>query len=99
VENLKHNLRATYYQGTNNTAMVRELGDEPFGSLPGQIYMTTADSAWEFNLENSYKIYDNLTANFELGYIKFDWDESTWGTRDAYDDKMYKAGLYLTYSF
>ncbi len=100
VEKLSHNLRFTYYQGTNNKNMVKAGHiTSPTGNGYGNFYLTTSDRAWEFNLENSYQIYKNLSANFELGYVKLDLDEGVWGGRADQDDKMYKAGLYLTYSF
>ncbi len=100
VDNLSHNLRVTYYQGTNNAAMVRNGAvTSAVGTGHYDFYLTTSDCAWEINLENSYQIYKNLTASFELGYIKLDLDEDVWGSRSDFDDDMYKAAVYMTYKF
>jgi len=96
IENLTHSLRATYYQGTNNKAMAGGVGT--FVDNASNIYLTTRDRAWEFNFENSYQIYKNLTASFELGYIKLDLDGKVWSTSDL-DEKLYKAAVYMTYKF
>jgi len=98
VENLSHNLRLTYYQGTNNKAMAAVAG-APAGTGYGNFYLTTKDRAWEANFETTWQIYKNLSASFELGYIKLDLDEDIWGSRSDFDDKMYKAGIYMTYKF
>ena len=47
----------------------------------GDIYLTTLDYALEFNLVNSYKIYDNLTLFAEASYVALflDQSKSVWG--------------------
>ena len=78
-EDLSHVLRLVYYQGTNNTQMVRDkFIANPQDTIGSMTYMTTADKAVEFNFDSTYKIYDNLTMHVELGYIRMDQDKELW---------------------
>lgn len=106
IEALKHDLRFSYIQGTNNRAMadVYQLCTDPAtnGMVGSEgIYMTTSDKAWEIDFDTKYDIYKNLAMHVELSYIKLDFDEATWGNTYQYvtDDDAYKAGIYLTYKF
>ena len=66
-------------------------------------YLTTNDGLVEFNLVNSYKIYENLEMNLELDYVANFMDNSTWkkanggGSFDKQD--MWKAQVVFAYSF
>ena len=71
VEDLKHSFRVAYWGGTNSPAMAKYVKDA-YGwdnGTPEGPYLTTNDGLLEFNLVNSYQIYENLEANLELGYI------------------------------
>ena len=61
-------------------------------------YLTTKDHAFEINFDHKYKIYDNLTAVLELGAIKIDRDDNTWG-RDFQDEAAYKVAVAFEYRF
>ena len=63
------------------------------------LYLTTGDSAWEFDFDTKYEIYKNLAMHVELSYIKLNLDEVAWGHVRSDDEKAYKAGIYLTYDF
>ena len=109
VEDLKHTFRVAYWGGTNSPSMVKYMGsgvawDDTTASQDGP-YLTTNDGLLEFNLVNSWQIYENLEANLELGYIvnmmdKDTWDKSyiseqrNWSKQDAW-----KAQLIFAYSF
>ena len=109
VEDLKHTFRVAYWGGTNSPSMVKYMGsgvawDETTAAQDGP-YLTTNDGLLEFNLVNSWQIYENLEANLELGYIvnmmdKDTWDKSyiseqrNWSKQDAW-----KAQLIFAYSF
>ncbi len=99
VENLKHTVRVVYMRGTNDEDMAAEAIAASGG--PGQtdngMYMTEEDSAIEVNIDHFYKIYDNLDLIVEMGYIKADFDEDTWGDDDFSD--AWKLGFNLKYSF
>ena len=109
VEDLKHTFRVAYWGGTNSPSMVKYMGsgvawDETTAAQDGP-YLTTNDGLLEFNLVNSWQIYENLEANLELGYIvnmmdKDTWDKSyiseqrNWSKQDAW-----KAQLIFAYTF
>ena len=100
IQDLTHQLSVTYFQGTNNTnrvtgpatsaTFVNHKNDGPIG------YMTTADSAWSIDFMNSYKLYENLTANLLLSYLVTDFDEKVWG--QDYDN-IFRGTLNFTYEF
>ena len=45
---------------------------------------------------NSYKLYDNLTANLLLSYLVTDFDKDVWG--QDYDN-IFRGTLNFTYAF
>ena len=94
IEDLSHQLSVTYFQGTNNTERGANGGHaratNPFG------YMTTADSAWSIDFMNSYKLYENLTANLLLSYLVTDFDKDVWG--QDYDN-VFRGTMNFTYTF
>jgi len=110
VQDLKHNVRVAYYRGTNSHKGVKDARDNVGGTFAtpwvtnslvnDNIYLTTKDSAWEFNLDTYYDIYKNLQLGIELGYIKLSINEGTWG-RAVKDntENMYKVGVGLRYTF
>lgn len=110
VEDLKHTFRVAYYRGTNDADGVKKFRREGGAFTPwtgsqthgggAYLYMTDDDSAWEINLDTSYQIYKNLSVGLELGYIRLDIDDDTWGkaTENASED-MYKIGIGLRYTF
>ncbi len=94
IEDLTHMLSVTYFQGTNDDKSV-EVGKRKGNSGPVG-YMTTEDSAWSIDFMNSYKLYQNLTANLLLSYLVTDFDRDVWG-RDY--DNIFRSTLNFTYSF
>ena len=105
VEDLKHSFRVAYWGGTNSPAMAKYVSTS-YGwdnGTPEGPYLTTNDGLLEFNLVNSYQIYENLEANLELGYIVNMVDDDTW--KRSYRDDSYKkqdawkAQLIFAYSF
>ncbi len=107
VKDLSHTIRFAYYQGTNHEEMVPLMygldleGMEPFQE---NIYMSTADSAYEVNLDSTYNIYDNLQMVVELGYIHLDLDSrgKTYdglSTPNVANDDVWKAQVLFRYSF
>ena len=115
LEDLKHTFRAVYWGGTNSPAMAKYasrpwswgagmIEDTNFGDQ--ELYLTTNDGILEFNLVNSYQIYENLEVNLELGYLVNFIDQDTWkksvGGRmgEAYQKQdAYKAQLIFAYTF
>ena len=91
IEDLSHMLSVTYFQGTNDD---KSLGVQ---SASGPIgYMTTEDSAVSIDFLNSYKLYENLTANILLAYLITDFDKNVWG--QDYDN-IFRGTLNFTYAF
>ena len=108
VEDLKHTFRVAYWGGTNSPSMVKYMGsgvawDETTAAQDGP-YLTTNDGLLEFNLVNSWQIYENLEANLELGYIvnmmdKDTWDKSYVSERNWSKQDAWKAQLIFAYTF
>ena len=112
VEDLKHSFRVAYWGGTNSPSMAKYVNSSygwqnfnnalNFGEKDGP-YLTTNDGLLEFNLVNSYQIYENLEANLELGYIVNMMDDDTWKRsyrNDSYKKQdAWKAQLIFAYSF
>ena len=114
LEDLKHTFRAVYWGGTNSPTMAKYAvspwswgsGTEGGGVGDAEHYLTTHDGILEFNLVNSYQIYENLEVNLELGYMINFIDQDTWkrsnGGRmgEAYEKQdAYKAQLIFAYTF
>ena len=107
VENLNHTFRVAYWGGTNSPSMVKYMNSS-YAWNSGAYnqdgpYLTTNDGLLEFNLVNSYQIYENLEANLELGYIVNMVDDDTWKRSyrtDSYKKQdAWKAQLIFAYSF
>ena len=88
LEGLKHTFRINFMGGTNSTEMAKYiLGKKTVPGGVGQIvtdfnngaehglYLTTADTALEFGLTNTYKIYDNLTFMVDAAYVALFMDD------------------------
>ena len=102
MEDLTHIFRVGFIKGTNNTEMARHGGAyiSSADDAGRQLYMTTADKAWEVNFDTQYKIYQDLTLGVELGYINLDLDENVWGTEaDKYRDNNFRGSVTLKYAF
>lgn len=101
VEDLSHILRVVYYQGTNNTEMVRnKMLNNPQETQYSMIYLTTADKAVEVNLDTEYKLYEALSLFLELGYIHLDVDEDLWrGVGYEANKNNFKGALSARYVF
>ena len=108
LEDLKHTFRVAYWGGTNSPSMVKYMGsavawDDTTEAQDGP-YLTTNDGLLEFNLVNSWQIYENLEANLELGYIinmmdKDTWDKSYVSNRNWSKQDAWKAQLIFAYTF
>lgn len=102
LEDLTHTVRVAYWGGTNSPAMTKYLAATAFTAGEG-VYLTTNDGLVEINVDSSYKIYDNLEAAVELGYIVNAVDKGTWnrGFKQSSFTKgdAYKAALIFSYAF
>ena len=107
MEDLKHTFRVAYWGGTNSPSMVKYMNnswDWENGNGVSGPYLTTNDGLLEFNLVNTYQIYENLQLNLELGYVVNMMDKSTW-KHGSYNnvsyaqEDMWKAQLVFAYTF
>ena len=96
LEDLSHKFTVTLFKGTNH--------DTAFASSEAPFqYMTYSDTAVEFDLASTYKIYKNLTANLELAYVIADFDKDDHatfaGNNKDWDENGWSAMLSLAYQF
>lgn len=108
IDNLSTTFRAVYWGGTNSPSMAKYMQNS-YSWYDGwwsnsNPYLTTNDGLLEFNLVNSYQMYENLQCQLELGYIANYMDNDTWkkaGSRDSSFSKQdaWKAQLVFRYSF
>ena len=100
IEDLKHDLRFTWWKGTNDRDMAAYAGaiGAP-GPNVDNYYLTEKDSAWMVSLDTTYKIYKNLTAQLQLAYLKTDFDSNVWGSTSHLDEHMYQAAVVMQYKF
>ena len=113
LEDLKHTFRVAYWGGTNDCDMVKyfQFSDGWYsGSNQNNYegpYLVRGDGLVEFNLDNTYKIYENLTMNFDLGYIVNFIDRDNWKRGGSWaiannnfsKHDAWKAQLTFNYSF
>ena len=101
MEDLTHIFRVGFIKGTNNTEMARQGIASPTGTSGRELYLTTADKAWEVNFDTQYKIYKDLTLAVEIGYINLDLDKGVWGkgTVDSYRENNVRGAVTLQYTF
>ncbi len=101
MEDLTHVFRVGFVKGTNNTEIARMGLTSPTGKSGRELYLTTADKAWEVNFDTQYKIYKDLTLAVEIGYINLDLDKDVWskGTVDSYRENNVRGAVTLQYVF
>lgn len=89
MEDLSHVFRIVYMQGTNDADVIKDTAGAAafFSPKTNEVFLTDEDSAIEVNFDTTYKIYENLSLVVEMGWIKLDMDEDTWGTDDFSDAK------------
>ncbi|HBR06237.1 MAG TPA: hypothetical protein DD766_03995 [Desulfovibrio sp.] len=95
LDKLSHDFTAFYAQGTNDKAVAGWVSDSDFIAY-GQT-LTEEDSIVEFSLNNSYKLYDELTFMANISYDINDYDKDLWGQNKT--DDSFKLSTGLLYSF
>ena len=111
LEDLTHTFRVAYWGGTNSPEMAKYANDPTAWNNQGDyaisdgLYLTRNDGLLEFNLINSYQMYENFEINLELGYMVNFFDQDTWkkaghDTYSAYEKQdAWKAQLIFAYTF
>lgn len=111
IDNISHTFRIAYWNGTNSPSMTKYMRGTWDGAHSkgwdqideSVVYLTTKDWLLEFNLDTSWKIYENLEAMAELGYIVNGIDRNQWrkygNGGDWQKADAYKAGVIFKYSF
>ncbi|MBQ9536746.1 MAG: outer membrane homotrimeric porin [Desulfovibrionaceae bacterium] len=95
MEDLRHTLRIAYWGGTNDPGMVKYFqGPNAFDNANGYEgpYLTKNDGLIEINVDNSYKIYENLELGLDLGYIVNCMDQGTWQHSRAWQGENVQRG-------
>lgn len=110
IESLTHTLRVAYWGGTNSPSMTKYMTSASGVHSKGWdqiddsvMYLTTKDHLVEFNLDSTWKIYDNLEATVELAYIINGIDRDQWakyGNGASWQKAdAWKAGVIVCYQF
>lgn len=91
LDGMTNDVRLLWYKGTCDVAQ---------GENYSGLGFSDEDTAWEFNFDTEYQLYENLSAGFEIGYISVDYDDNA-GARatDAAPDAASKLLFFLDYSF
>ena len=91
IDGLTHDFSVTYFAGTNNK------NNGSYGE--GYDYLTSEDSAVEFNLLSSHEMYKNLTVALELAYVIEDFDTSASRGRSGKFENDWRTALLFQYGF
>ncbi len=98
IEKLSHTVTGMYVQGTNDKATAGwTIGATGWDFVSYGHTLTEEDHIIEFDLNNSYQLYDELALSLDLGYIVNGYDKDTWGNVDREDAIKLSTGL--SYSF
>lgn len=109
IDKVTHILRVAYWRGTNSTSMVKYADSRSawsYGGGKAGMYLTSADSLVEFNLDTYWQVYDNLKIGLELGYVSNNIDHATWqssersylGSSVSMQD-IWRGTVYIGYTF
>ncbi|ACV69167.1 outer membrane homotrimeric porin [Desulfohalobium retbaense] len=91
IEKLSHDLTIGYVAGTS---------DKEAADFYGDSFMTEEDSMWTVEFDNSYQVYENLSAGLFFAYTKADYDEDLGDRGDDFADDAYTTmEASLSYSF
>jgi hypothetical protein len=87
IDKVTHELSAAYYEGTNKA------------SEANAALFTDKDKAWEVNFNTQYRMYENLAAILELGYMKADLKKDEELRPTEKDDAAWKAAAGFRFRF
>lgn len=95
VDDLTSAFRVAYIRGTNDDEITKNWARS--GKSISPWYLAKNDSAWEFNLDNEYKLFKELGLWLELGYIVLDRNSENRTSSYVNNDVRIFTGFY--YSF
>ena len=100
IEKLSHTFTVMYIQGTNDKDSAGATNAATGLSLVnyGQS-LTEEDYVVEIDLNTKYKLYEELSLTFDLGYLYNGYDKDTWGTAANDREDAYKLSTGLLYEF
>lgn len=106
MDKLSHDFMFMYAQGTNSADLLTDPNmraaawayggaGQGTGIAPGH-FLTTKDNFFEIDLNTKYKLYDELTAILELGFINMNckkdlWNDYLYGVGTADSLRTFKA--------
>lgn len=85
IDKLTSAFRVLYMRGTNDDDILKAY--RKTGKNVSPWYLGTSDSAWEFNFDHEYKLYENLGFWVQLGYIILDRDHDNEPLNSKYQSK------------
>ncbi len=101
-----HTVNLMYAKGTNDHNSIMASRRAAGVAAGYGVVLTDKDSLFEVDLQNKYKIYDELSLQLDLGYINANFDKDTWrtvnanyGNNDLLNSNAYRIAMGLTYSF
>jgi hypothetical protein len=105
IDKLRHGASVTWVGGTNHkNSIVTTATPGPNNHLRPGTYLTAKDSLIELNLNNTYEIYQNLSAVLNFAYIIENFDGDNWGRAyglngEARFSDVFRTGLSFVYNF
>ena len=89
LEGLTHTARAVVQGGTNKSSMISYMESKAAWNQGGinNPYLTTRDCLLEFNLDSTYRMYENFAVHLDLGYVFNLVDSSAWNRPWMDDDR------------
>ena len=102
VDDLSHDLRVSYFSGTNSSNMPNIINNVYGGSVSPADYLTTKDHVVELDFDTSYQIYKNFVSVLELSYAFQDIDGSVWKNAEGQNSDFsnaWRAALNFRYKF
>lgn len=83
IENVTHDFKVAWMQGTSDYSSTSAVNTFP----------TDEDSAWEFNIDTNWQMYENLAAIVEIGYLNPNYKTATG------EEAVWKAAIGFQYSY
>ncbi len=102
LADLSHDLRVTYFRGTNSSNMPNIINNVYGGRVTPANYLTTKDHVVEVDFDTTYQIYKNFVSVLELSYAFQDFDEAVWRNADGQGrdfSDAWRAALNFQYKF